>query len=611
MRSKLAVVFIAVGAGIAAAIGAVFASSFETEMRQQQDSATNTDPLSPIGQPDVSDGLAEPEKQSDPSIANNSGSDTLDVTDPEGGQGLPVLPDNRTINIITKIDTDMDLIIVNLGKTRGAVESNDYEIALGHIEDARVGMSKVVGQQRQLLIILEGGKQSSSDGDADEIQSNPEGSDSRLAQTAQSHLTIFEHIVARMDSISNMISESRQLWNQKGELESETAQDSIAELVARYQEKVKTPLQGDLSTLANLSPISYAGNSAITADTKNIIEQMFAIYEGDLKSLESLSEVESESYPPSMFTSAEDLKRLEQLREYALDKINDDRKNFDLPPVALSNSIASQIHAEDVFRTGKISHWMTNGEKPYMTYTRTGGSDSVFQNIAIGGYWNYEACLSESDNDCTIFNPYESIDTLEYEMVYNDVECCDDGHKYNILDPDHNLVSIGIAYNDYFFVIVQNFENDYVELDAPILGGGKDDDPGGTLVNITGEISQGYRVFGITINYDELPSRSGYELNKDKNYYDGGETIAAVQPTNASIDYEKEYLVGSSYSTIEATTWIEKNSGYFGIEFDLSEIKNDATGLATKDGVYTIMLWIQDEWDSDVFTAMTYSVFLD
>jgi len=60
----------------------------------------------------------------------------------------------------------------------------------------------------------------------------------------------------------------------------------------------------------------------------------------------------------------------EELVQRALDLINKDRADFGLPPVELSSNQAAQAHAEDVFSTKKISHWMTNGEKPYMTYTR-------------------------------------------------------------------------------------------------------------------------------------------------------------------------------------------------------------------------------------------------
>jgi uncharacterized protein YkwD len=76
----------------------------------------------------------------------------------------------------------------------------------------------------------------------------------------------------------------------------------------------------------------------------------------------------------------------EELVQHVLNRINKDRADFGLLPVELSSNQAAQIHAEDVFGTRQISHWMTNGEKPYMTYTQYDGEGSVQQNVAIAGF---------------------------------------------------------------------------------------------------------------------------------------------------------------------------------------------------------------------------------
>ena len=64
---------------------------------------------------------------------------------------------------------------------------------------------------------------------------------------------------------------------------------------------------------------------------------------------------------------------LSDLKEFALQKINEDRAKFDLQQVKLSQNNAAQVHAEDILKTEQISHWMTSGEKPYMTYTKYNG----------------------------------------------------------------------------------------------------------------------------------------------------------------------------------------------------------------------------------------------
>jgi uncharacterized protein YkwD len=608
MNSKLSIVYISVAVGAAASLWGVFVTSIEVERTQQQDTGTSNGVSNPTEYSDDLSKISEVGEQPDQLQPGQNLTQTESPDATEAENELAGL-DDKAISIYGKIGSEMDLVIDKLSEAELAIEHGDHVLASGYIEDARVAMSKVVGQQRQLLVIAEEGGQQprlSDDGKDDHVDS--QSIDSRLVRILELHLTIFEDIVEALDRTSNLVSESGQklrIWTQ----DREDIQKLVAQLDGQYQEKVQSLVQNDLSILANSTQMKEDPlTTSITAHAASILQKIDALYKADLKSLESLEDVE-ESYSQSMYTSIEDLNRIEELREYALDKINEDRKRFGMPPVELSINNASQIHAEDIFRTGKLSHWLSNGEKPYMTYTKTGGSDSVFQNAAIGGYPSYQDCLSAPDSNCTQFDPYESIDFLEYEMVYNDVECCNDGHKYNIVDPHHNRVSIGIAYNDYFLVIVQNFENNYVDLDSPISSGINNDNSHGTLVNITGDVSQGYQIFGITINYDELPTRSIYDLNKDKNYYDGGHTIAVVQQRDAFIDYEKDLLLGAEYASIEATKWIEGNHGTFGIEFDLLEITGATMGVATKDGVYTITLWIQDEWD--VIEAITYSVFVE
>jgi hypothetical protein len=53
-------------------------------------------------------------------------------------------------------------------------------------------------------------------------------------------------------------------------------------------------------------------------------------------------------------------------------------------------------------------------------------------------------------------------------MMYNYNECCNDGHRENILGKVHTHVSIGIAYNSYDITYVQNFEDQYVSWSTPI-----------------------------------------------------------------------------------------------------------------------------------------------
>jgi hypothetical protein len=279
----------------------------------------------------------------------------------------------------------------------------------------------------------------------------------------------------------------------------------------------------------------------------------------------------------------------EELVQHALAAINGEREKAGLEPVQLSGNEAAQVHAEDVFRTKQISHWLSNGEKPYMTYTRLGGEGSVHQNVAIAGFGpeEYDRCVSTVIL-CERIDAIGAIDELQYEMVYNDEQCCDNGHRENILDPHHTHVSIGIAYDSYYLALVQNFEADY-NLQVSVDG---------SQVQMTGRMPSGTTLRNIAVYYDELPTAQAYEDNRQRLSYDAGEFVASVfEP----LPFGMEYQQPSGYEVIEAESWMEGRA--VDARFDL------APAMAF-DGVYTVYATFQDR-DGEQFTATSFSIFVD
>ena len=275
-----------------------------------------------------------------------------------------------------------------------------------------------------------------------------------------------------------------------------------------------------------------------------------------------------------------------ELTEYALQIINDDRESFNLPPVIISNNEAAQVHADDILKTRAISHWMTNGEKPYMTYAIYGGRGKVSQNVGFGGYQNVEECIQQTAI-CAKLDPKAKIKSTEYAMMYDDASS-NWGHRDNILDKHHTHVSLGISYDDYTFVLVQNFENNYIKFRKPIS-----EDKG--QVTFAGTIPKG-NLYGIEIYYDVLPTSKVYFENRDATSYGNGDFIAAaVKPLPENQYYEQS----SDYTLIVANKWIASD-GAVDVSFDISP-------LMTKRGVYTIIVTI--DVDGETFTAASYPVF--
>jgi len=278
----------------------------------------------------------------------------------------------------------------------------------------------------------------------------------------------------------------------------------------------------------------------------------------------------------------------EEVVQHALDLINKDREKFGLPPVKLSPNQAAQVHAEDVFKTKQISHWMTNGEKPYMTYTDYGGMGNVQQNVAIAGFTEdqYSECKTNILLNCEKINPMTTLDELEYEMMYKDDECCGNGHRDNILNNRHTDVSIGIMYDQYYLVFVENFENNY-GLKVTINNG---------QVSLSGTLSKG-TLDHIAIYYDEMPTREVYEQNKHSLSYSTGNIIATVvKPLPPGYYYKAE-----GYKIIEAKRW-DTDDNSVNIVFDLgSAVKND--------GVYSLFASAEDR--GEMFEVTSYSIFVD
>ena len=247
---------------------------------------------------------------------------------------------------------------------------------------------------------------------------------------------------------------------------------------------------------------------------------------------------------------------LKILQNYALSKINTDRLSVGLNPISISDNKAAQYHAAEILGTELLSHWSKNGLKPYMLYSLHNGTGYVQQNIGQISYVNtddvkkgitsHSFCTSDSKLYCEPLDPFDAIDKLENSMMYNDFLCCQDGHKNNILDKLHTNVSIGIAFNEYYFVLVQNFENNYLRynlsnendeflLEAKML------DPKKNL-----ELSY------ISLYFDKLPNQEEYEENKNKLNYSMGNLGLIV---NKPLEFYEQYVQPEDYSIIEAENW--------------------------------------------------------
>jgi hypothetical protein len=274
------------------------------------------------------------------------------------------------------------------------------------------------------------------------------------------------------------------------------------------------------------------------------------------------------------------------LVQYALDLINKDRTEHGLNPVVLGDNPAAQIHADDMFNNYYLSHWDTDGLKPYMRYTVGNGINREEENSAYSGWYD----RSTDPNRYATIDPEQELKDLEYQMMYDDA-VSDWGHRDNILNKWHKRVNIGIAHDSHRLTLVQQFEGDYVTFSRP---------PGlaNGVLSLAGNNSLG-AIDSAAVFYDPPPRpMTQAELLAGPRSYDPGTQVATIVPPP-----EPGYFYSQlPANAVQAAVW-EVSSGGFSIQVDISNAM-----AQNGPGVYTVLLWTKT---GDEHVPITnYSIFV-
>jgi hypothetical protein len=229
-----------------------------------------------------------------------------------------------------------------------------------------------------------------------------------------------------------------------------------------------------------------------------------------------------------------------------------------------------------------FSHFDTQGFKPYMRYTLLGGVGAVSENVAY---------ISWKDYHFTGTGTVESsISTLEHAMMYNDSICCNNGHRANIINPLHNRVALGLAYNRTSLFFVEDFENYYIDLSYNVSKAYVFSMSGTVLAPIEA-LTQVY------VTYDGSPApETPAQLDAGPTEYSAGDLMGGVLPPCS-----QSCNVFAAGVTVHATVW-QATPESVDIAFDLSRFIQ-VYGA----GVYTVYLLTGE----DTGTALTsISVFV-
>ena len=181
-----------------------------------------------------------------------------------------------------------------------------------------------------------------------------------------------------------------------------------------------------------------------------------------------------------------------RLKEQLLDLTNAKRSEAGVPPVVLGTNPAAQFHSEAALDGCYVGHWDQWGLKPNHRYTLTGGSGAQAENVLGLSY-----CIRSGDG----FTAIESMKEAVVEAV--ETWMGSPGHRATLLDPAHTILNLGVAYDEYNAVVVQQFSTYYVNYEQePAI------DQSGQL-SLTGSVARATLDIGqyaaVTIAYDQPP----------------------------------------------------------------------------------------------------------
>jgi hypothetical protein len=224
----------------------------------------------------------------------------------------------------------------------------------------------------------------------------------------------------------------------------------------------------------------------------------------------------------------------EQARDYMLTLINRDRAQLELKPVVLDEvaNKAAQLHSDDMASKGYLSHWNFDGKDPFQRYTEAGGKDWDMENVYFDSENDSDrggAAVEVPLNTGPIFRRPE-IDKMESSFFGEKPPY--DGHRKNIIDPNHTHVGIGIsaAMKLGFGIRMacdQEFINKYGEFaDIP------KEVKIGDRFPVQGRLDKGFNLFNVDVLRGDLPKpMDSATLSKPRGYGPPQERIVTYFPS--------------------------------------------------------------------------------
>ncbi|HEX7720694.1 MAG TPA: CAP domain-containing protein [Pyrinomonadaceae bacterium] len=248
------------------------------------------------------------------------------------------------------------------------------------------------------------------------------------------------------------------------------------------------------------------------------------------------------------------------VRNQLLDMVNRERRDAGLRILKLDELACrvAEAHAIDMAQSGFLSHWGTDGRKPYQRYSFAGGIDAIEENDGASDH-GAPVASDEAAGDLI---------SLHSSMFYESPP--DDGHRKTILNWYHTHVGFGMATRGTRVRLCELYIAKYMTID-PYRPKARV----GSKFTLSGHIlDQSHSVKSIDVFYEPLPVAPDLLWLRELRAYglpDNRERLMPKLPENTF------YEDGSSGS-------IEMFGPKFRVRISLSK---------TLPGIYTIVVWLQ------------------
>jgi uncharacterized protein YkwD len=257
-------------------------------------------------------------------------------------------------------------------------------------------------------------------------------------------------------------------------------------------------------------------------------------------------------------------------RAQLLKLVNQERAQLGLSALEL-DELACKVaadHALDMVSAGFLSHWGTDGRKPYQRYSFAGGIDATQENVG----------LADNIQSVTPNSVMREIAEIHTQMFLE--EPPNDGHRRAIVSQFHTHVGFGFALKDHNLRLAELYVSRYLRLDPfPPRAQPK------TTVVLTGKLLNAkHFLHEVDVCYEPLPTPPESAWLRTPRAYGLPEDFLLLRPKTPIGMYYTDGTIG---------------------DYDSADGKFRVPARLYKDapGVYTVVFWIRRARDEKPFPA--------